>query len=248
MRRGRVLALTLLAGSASAAAGQDALLVTYIEKPPFYSTDARGKPQGFLFERARAALAEAGIAARFASRPPSRALHELREGGEPACSIGWFRTEERERYVRYSLPIYRDRPLLAVTTSPRAGELGAHANLAAMLAVPGIRVGTVAGYSYGDAVDRLLQPLGERNDPAPSPAANLAKLLAGRFDLALFNSEDLDHLVAQSPDIAGRIARLPLADVAEGRTRHLICSLKVPAEQAERIDRAISRLRLDQRQ
>lgn len=246
MRRSSVLILALLAGGASAGAAPDTLLVTYIEKPPFYATDAHGKPQGFLFERTRAALAEAGITARFESRPPSRALHELREGSEPACSIGWFHTEERARYVRYSPPIYRDRPLLAVTTPAHADEYARHGSLAAMLAVPGVRIGTVAGYSYGDDVDRLLQTLSGRNDPAPNPAANLAKLLAGRFDLALFNSEDLDYLIAQSPEHAARIVRLPLADVPPGRTRHLICSRTVPPEEAERIDRAIIRLRFNQ--
>jgi polar amino acid transport system substrate-binding protein len=106
-------------------------------------------------------------------------------------------------------------------------------------------VGAVAGYSYGDAVDRQLAAVGEQVDRAPSPASNLAKLVAGRFDFALINSEELDHLIAQSPDLAGSIVRLELPDVPPGKARHLMCSRNVDAGLIERMDQAITRLRFD---
>ena len=227
------------------AVATEPLLISYIEKPPYYYTDTQGAPKGFLIERIRQVMAEIRVDIRLEPRPPNRALQELKVGSEPQCSLGWFRTTERESFAHFTLPLYFDRPLIAVAVPQRASELRKNGGLAALLALPGVRVGAVAGYSYGDAVDRQLAAVGEQVDRAPSPASNPAKLIAGRFDFALINSEELDHLMAQSPDLGARIVRLELPDVPPGKARHLMCSRNVDAGLIERLDQAITRLRFD---
>lgn len=233
------------AGLSAPAWAAESLLVTYIDKPPYYYTDAQGVPRGFLVERVRQIMARADIEMHLESRPPSRAVQELRTGSPSTCSIGWFRTTERDEFARFTRPIYHDRPLLAVVQQEHAAGFSAHGGLSAILARPGIRIGAVAGYSYGDAVDRMLSPLAERIDRAPSPASNLAKLAVGRFDVALFNSEELDHLLSLSPEMARRIVRIELSDVPPGKPRHLMCARQVPTAVIERIDHAINLLRFD---
>lgn len=228
-----------------AAAASEPLLLTYIEKPPYYHTDAAGVPRGFMIERTRRAMARAGIDLRLESRPPNRALHELRSNHEALCSIGWFRNVEREAFARFSLPLYHDQPLLLAASGSRRSELPARDALATLLAGPSVRIGAVSGYSYGEHVDKLLSSLGDRVDRGPSPSSNLAKLVAGRFDLALFNSEELDHLLAESPESARQVRRIGLTDVPPGKARHLMCSHRVDVATMARIDRAISDLRLD---
>jgi polar amino acid transport system substrate-binding protein len=248
MRRKHVIAclLALIAACTGlTAAAAESVLISYIEKPPYYYTDAQGAPKGFLIERIRQVMAETRVEIRLESRPPNRALQELKAGSEPQCSLGWFRTTERESFALFTLPLYFDRPLIAVAVPRRAAELRRKGGLTALLALPGVRVGAVAGYSYGDAVDRQLAAVGEQVDRAPSPASNLAKLVAGRFDFALINSEELDHLIAQSPHLAGSIVRLELPDVPPGKARHLMCSRNVDAGLVERMDQAITRLRFD---
>ncbi|MDQ5878359.1 MAG: polar amino acid transport system substrate-binding protein [Pseudomonadota bacterium] len=221
------------------------LLVSYIEKPPYYYTDPQGKPRGFMIERVRQVMTQAGVDYRLEAKPPSRVLHELRHEAVGNCSIGWFKTAEREGFARFTQPIYYDRPLIAAALPARAAELKKASGLAGMLALPGVRVGAVAGYSYGDAVDQMLTPLGERVDRAPAPSSNFAKLVAGRFDFAIFNTEDLDHLVSQAPELGPRVARINLPDVPPGKARHLMCSLTVDPALIQRFDQAISRLRFD---
>jgi polar amino acid transport system substrate-binding protein len=245
----RLFALAALAALAATASGlaisAQPLHISYIEKPPYYYTDPQGQPRGFMIERVRQVMELAGVDFRLESKPPSRALHELRHEPAGNCSIGWFKTAEREGFARFSLPVYYDRPLIAAALPARAAELGKTNGLAGMLALPGVRVGAVASYSYGDAVDQMLAPLAERVDRAPTPSSNFSKLVAGRFDFAIFNTEDLDYLVSQAPELGPRVARINLPDVPPGKPRHLMCSLTVDAALIQRFDQAISRLRFD---
>src|SRR5690606_34791512 len=86
------------------------LAVYYIEKPPYYHSIA-GEPTGFLLERTRAIFSDAQIALRFEARPAKRILLEMEQNREPICSIGWFRTPQREAFALFSLAIYRDEPM-----------------------------------------------------------------------------------------------------------------------------------------
>ncbi len=238
-------ALLIMLFSSSAVAAEP-LLVTFIDKPPYYYADASGEPRGFLIERTRQILGEAKIEARFNARPASRVPHEMRTESLISCSIGWFRNAERETFARFSRPIYHDRPLLGVVQRARAAEFPSPYSVAA-LAASGARIGSVAGFSHGDAVDRVLASMATPVDLAPAPAQNLSKLLAGRIDLALFNSEELDYFIAETPGVSGRLSRIEFSDVPPGRARHLMCSRHIDPGLLERIDAAISRLRFDQR-
>ncbi|MCP5268410.1 MAG: transporter substrate-binding domain-containing protein [Zoogloeaceae bacterium] len=238
-----LFAIVLLAPRSAAAA--DSLLLTYIEKPPYYFTDAQGEARGFLLERAVRVMAESRIAYRLESRPAARVLHEIRSEKEVTCSLGWFRTLERESFARFSRPLYHDKPSIAVLHAGRPEMALKQARFSDFLAKPGLRVGAVAGYSYGEEFDRQLLALGSRVDRAPTPMSNLAKLVAGRVDLVLANQEELDDLLAQSPEMARQLIQLPLLDPPPGKPRYLMCSRQVSAAQLERIDQAISRAGFD---
>lgn len=240
--RGALLAM-LVCSSAVAA---EPLLVTFIDKPPYYYADASGEARGFLVERTRQILGEAKIEVSFEARPASRVLHEIRTESRVSCSIGWFRNAERETFARFSRPIYHDRPLLGVVQRAHAAEFPSPHSIAA-LAASGVRIGSVAGFSHGEAVDRALARMATPVDLAPAPAQNLSKLLAGRVDLALFNSEELDHLIVVTPGVSSRLARIEFSDVPPGSARHLMCSRHIAPGLLERIDAAISRLRFDLR-
>lgn len=230
----------------SCAVAAEPLLVTFIDKPPYYHADASGEARGFLVERTRQILGDAKIEARFEARPASRVPHEMRTESRASCSIGWFRNAERESFARFSRPIYHDRPLLGVVQRTRAAEFPPPYSIAA-LAASGLRIGSVAGFSHGEVADRALAGMATSLDLAPAPAQNLSKLLAGRVDLALFNSEELDHLIAVTPGVSSRITRLEFSDVPPGKARYLMCSRHIDPGLLERIDAAISRLRFDLR-
>src|SRR5690606_3099630 len=100
----------------------DPLPVYYIEKPPYYHSIA-GEPTGFLLERTRAIFSDAQIPLRFEARPAKRILLEMEQNREPICSIGWFRTPQREAFALFSLAIYRDETMTVLTRATLAEQV-----------------------------------------------------------------------------------------------------------------------------
>lgn len=211
---------------ACAHAGADHLLLTYIEKPPLYYTDSAGNPAGVVLERVQAALT--GHTFSFQSRSPRRAIEEIRANRVPTCSIGWFKTPERESFAVFSAPILQDAPMLAVVRATKHDSFRDHANLGALLAVPKLRVGVVAGFSYGPKLDDLLRPLGDRLDVAPSVSTNLRKLVAWRVDAVLVNAEELDYYLKEAQIRTEDIVPLRFPDMPPGEYRYLMCNRKTP--------------------
>lgn len=218
------------------------LLVTYPERPPYYYTEA-GVPQGTLLLMAWRIFEEAGIPVALSSRPPARVLNEVAQGSPPSCSIGWFKNAERERFGRFSLPFFHDRPLRLVVHSDRLADFRRFPSLSDVLASRP-RIGIVAGFSYGLMHEQLLGAARERVDRVEQLMRMVA---AGRIDLALVNEMEFEYFKEREG-----VGRLPLQtlsfpDAPAGNARHVICSRSVPPATLERIDQAIRRLGFDLR-
>ena len=233
------LALLLVPQPAGPFLAGQVLDVLYIEYPPYYSTDSRGQPRGFLVDRAERIFRQAGITPRYQSRPSKRVLEALRNG-DPACSLGWFKTPERETFARFTLPIHTNHPLEALARASDAPRFQGLSTLAAIVASGRFIPGRIAGHSEGAAVDRILAPLNNRTVFVTGEQARLLPmLLAGRFDFSLAAPEEAGHLMAVhglSPD---SFLVLPLADIPQGNTRHIMCSKSVDPDLIRRLNEAI---------
>lgn len=239
-RLGVALGLTLGARFAPAA---EPLVVTYPEKPPYYYTEA-GVARGQLLELATRIFATAGIPAVFAARPAPRALGEVAESGANVCSLGWFKSVEREKFARFSRPIYRDRPIRLLVRADRRKDFENLASLEQVLVAPQFRIGVVAGFSYGMAPDALLQRAGGRVTARVSRVEQLFGMVGhGRIDLAPVNEMEFSHFT-RSPQPSA-LALLAFADAPPGNLRYLMCGRGVPATTMERIDAAILELGID---
>ena len=108
---------------------------------------------GLTADPATAAFAGAGVAARWMRAPSNRQLALLQEGGQ-RCAVGWFRNAERERYAKFSRPIYQDLPLVAIVRDDFVFR-GA-ATLQRLVAMRGLVVLVKERYSYGSYVDESL--------------------------------------------------------------------------------------------
>ncbi|UXY15095.1 transporter substrate-binding domain-containing protein [Chitiniphilus purpureus] len=217
------------------------LLLTYPDKPPFYYTDSQGRPAGFLLRQTQAMLSAAGIAARYEFRPPKRALQEIGYGGQPMCSIGWFKTPERLRLGWFSNALYRDPPMLVVTRSTLVEQLRRHGNAARLLTDPKLMPGLIASFAYGTYLDGLLAARGAQVDrSAQNPAQNLAMVARGRVDYAFFDPSEFDYWQRQPILRQYNVAALPLPDLPAGNARHLLCSHQVPATLLDRLNQAIA--------
>jgi len=236
-----VLVLCLMAAPLPAWAddGGGTLLVVHLEFPPYYYTTSTGQPEGFLLRKTANILRVAGIKPRFQSMPAKRIL-QLMRSEEPVCSIGWFRTPQREQYAQFSRPIYRNKPLEVLYLISNEGIWHNRHALADILADRSISLGVLEGYSLGTAVDEAIARTRPGMARVNGDYAQLVRMLAmERFDCILVAPEEKDSLIRVNglpPDI---FASRPLPDIPSGNERHLMFSRGVPADVVERINLAI---------
>ncbi len=213
--------------------------VLFIEYPPYYFTGPTGQPGGFFLERAARLLAEAGVNPVFRSMPSKRVLAAI-QAGERACSLGWFKTPEREAFARFSLPVHVDRPPVALVRSQEAGSFAGQTTLAGLAASGRFSMGRIAGHSEGAAVDALLPPLANRTILVTGEQAQLFHMLrAGRFDFFLTGPEEIDQLLVVTGLARADFAVLPLTDLPQGNARHIMYSRAVDPDLVRRVDQAI---------
>lgn len=224
---------------AAATAGAETLQVSIIDKPPYYYLES-GQPTGFLVDKLRALASGAGMATRFELLPPKRALQDVQGNRSAVCSLGWFKTPERLAFAQFTLPLYHDRPFVAVVR--RGGSLeGPPVSIRSLLASEGVRVATIAGYSYGSTIDAAIREVMSDEIVLANHNSALMMLAADRADLLLLSPEEVEHFFPRSPDLARRLATRVLSDIPDGQERYLICSRLVPAATIDRINAEIRR-------
>ena len=244
--RTALLALFALLGSllpTTVAAGNSTELhVVYLERPPYYWTE-NGQPRGFLLGLTRQILDRAGIPASFSQHPPNRIMEEIRSDRERICSIGWFKTPERETFARFSLPIYRDQSPVLLTTTDKAHLFSRYKTLRSVFADPALVMAQVASFSYGETIDRLQKEILVRSLTVSSSQKVLPKLiLQGRASYMIVAPEEVPTLLRLAEVDADRFTVLTMEDIPAGNLRYLIFSKAVPETDRERIDAAIADL------
>ena len=231
----RLLCLWLLLPPISRA--QEALVLYYNERPPYLMTAPDGRIHGLTADPAAAAFFDAGVPVLWMRVPSNRQLALLKEGGQ-RCAVGWFRNAERERFAKFSRPIYRDLPLVAIVRDEFS--LRGAATLAQLIAMPGLKVLVKEKYSYGGYVDESLakaRPI--RISTTAESVVMMAMIGAYRADLMFLAGEEADYLlhVAELRDKRLRIMRL--LDVPTGERRHIMCSKDVSDDIMRRLDKEI---------
>ncbi len=222
------------------AAAADRITLYYYERPPYSVTDPAGNVTGLVIAPTRAAFAQAGVPVQFVLTSINRILELIRDNSSPVCSPGWYWTEERARFAKYTRPIFRDAPIIGLAS--KGFRVAPGTRIADLLA--GKTVLTVTdGLSYGPYLD----PLIARKDPnqlihLPHGGRQMIEMvLNGHTELALTSEQDAESYAAQGiggPDYP--IIHFP--DLAEGDARHIICSRSVPDEVIERLNQGIGAL------
>ena len=224
------------------AGGDPELKVAYLERPPYYWTE-EGQPRGFLLDLTRHILEQANVPASFAPLPPSRILEEIRNDHALWCSIGWFRTPERETFAKFSLPIYRDRRLVLLTTRDKTELFGGHRTLREVFLDRSLIMAQMASFSYGAFVDALQQDTLARSMTISTTTNVLPRLIAqNRAHYMLLAPEEVATLLASAEADPGLFVTLELDDIPPGNLRYLMFSRCVPDETIARIDTAIAAL------
>jgi uncharacterized protein (TIGR02285 family) len=229
----------LLVSAVSFAQSSEPITIRYSERKPFQYTDESGQPAGQLITRTASVFAKAGIPVIWKSEPFSRSMLRVQANSGRDCSVGWFKTAEREAYARFTLPIYQDGPQQGFA---RADFLLAKGQTAkALLADTRTRLLLKQSFVYGAYLDGLISAMPETQVQRVSVEipTMLMMLHADRANLTFISQEEAE-LYATEPDFPiNDFQLISLPDIPVGELRYLICSKRVPNSVIQRLNKAI---------
>jgi len=217
-----------------------AIIVHFHQRRPFYISG--DKVHGLVIDPIALAFKTAGIPCAWQETPARRQLDIIERNEDESCAAGWFKTPEREAYARYTLPIYQDKPFVAVTRADNE-YLAATETLDRVLQERRLQLLVKEGYSYGRLIDERVKALAPRTITTTAENQNILKMIENyRADYSFMTEEEAQDLLT-SPEVeAGTFRIVRFSDMPAGGKRYIICSKKVGSEIIARLDAAIRAL------
>ena len=214
----RVLLIGLLAASRAAAAEPDTIHWLQADAPPFFILNGPLKGQGY--QDVISAILWAHLP-QYRHRPMTAnvARHnaEFRKGHN-VCTVGYYKTPERERFLYFSIPSIFSLPTVLVLRKGRFPQLErqGQVRLADLLAADRLRIGLAKDRSYGRYVDEVIADYGNSRNTmvvtTQSLSRNLFRMLAAdRVDALLALPEEAVYMARQM-GLEGRFVTLVLEE------------------------------------
>lgn len=226
--------------AAGAAQAQDVIDLHFYVRPPYMVLGGDGLISGLTADPARAAFDGAGVRFRLHQTPAMRQLMVIESGSGLDCGVGWYKTPEREKFGKFSLPLYRDKPTIAIARKQFKPE---HRSLAAVVADPAVRVVMKMGLTYGQDVLGAMANAKAHVQTVTTEPATMARMVAsGRADLMFSPPEEAQFLVAAVEWAGEGLKLLAFSDLQESRTRHILCSKRVSDETLAKLNAALAKL------
>lgn len=223
----------------AAAVADKPLIISYFDRPPYY---VKGQvPSGILVDRIRTILTNSGISWRFEEMSIKRITQEIKKTSTPMCSVGWFKTKERESYALFSDSIWYGQPLQVAIRSDNLKAFSGMNTFAQLSARSDLCPGLTEGFSYGNDIDKAIRKRQAACRLGDAEHANLIKMLvAKRFDYLLTTEAELEHMLKQSGIKPGTVALHSLSDLPRDEARYLMCNKGVSLGVLEAINKAIA--------
>lgn len=213
------------------------ILLAYNEKPPFFFSD-QGQPSGLLVDVVRKVFEKAALPHRFESRPFNRIMRDLQLASPDYCAVGFSKTPDREKFVRFSAPIYKDKAPVLLVRGRDAPGFRRFKSLQAMLDGTTYVFGGKAGNVY--PIDKQLENIGVRDVRINGETHALIQMLnASRFDFMMVFPEERDHLVRRANLTGESFEDISYPDIPDGQPCYLLCSTALDPKVLEAIDKAI---------
>lgn len=235
----RLLASCAGVVATSGVCAEQRLALYFNERPPFNATAADGSVGGLTATPAVSALRRAGIPFRWELTPLARQFALIERGDGFACAVGLYRNPQRERLGKFSVPLYRDRGMVAITRTGSGWRDGA--SFRELLRNRNLRMLYKIGLTYGSAVSRLMQQTPPLMEMVSVETPVMVQMIrAERADWMLAAEEEADFLIAQAGVPRASMAVVHFRDLPGGEPRHLYCSRAVPDALMARINRALA--------
>jgi len=237
-----IFAIGAAANSRETAEAPENMMVYYFHRPPYYIHEKDGHT-GLLVDIARRVFKQADIACSFRVSNPMRILSAI-QGRQAVCSVGWFMLEERRQFAKFSLPIYRDKPMGLLLHPAARKQLPETVTIEAVFAAP-LTGGIIEGFSYGTWLDGKIAALGPKLIATNANSSQLARMIAAhRFDYTFIAPEEADYLLRGNTYFRNHLCFTPIEAAPAGNYRYLMFSRTVSDNLIQRVNAAIRDLKL----
>lgn len=201
------------------------LEIIYEERAPYVVKDKKSI-NGLVASPLMKALQEAGVEYTIEEQPSSkRHLYEIKANQKPLCAIGWFKNSERERYAKFTKPLYQDQPT-GILIRKDNEKLAQIQTVAELFGHPEFSVLVKKSYSYGGFIDEGLEKLhADKREVSVDNIKMLTLLAKDRADYLFISHEEAQELLKTHPQ-KEKLLFKALEGMPEGNKRYLICSQK----------------------
>lgn len=221
-------------------ADEKVTLLVHTQHPLTFLQD--GTIKGVVGDMVAMAFQSAGLEFEVKLAALKRELLILKQDLIPnTCGASWFKNPEREKYLRYSIPLYQDPPVSILVRQEDLPRFQSYDSFMEVLEDTDLSVGVVSGFSYGKDVDALLSRYQPAKMTAPDNASMFRMLLAGRFSYLITDEIEATGQLSDIDADPNEVHLMTYSDLPEGSWRYIVCNLSTDPEIIEKLNLAISK-------
>ena len=202
------------------------LRLQIVQRPPYLMISPNGDVSGISVGPTVAAFKKAGIPIKWEEVPALRQLERLARNRERVCSVGWYKTAERERFAKFTDPVSQDSPWVGFANSSFTPPQ--NATVAAVLADPRMTVLLKNGYVYGAYLDQQIAAMKAQREETTGDMPQVFRMIAaGRAQLTFAPLEEIQYYLNAHLISATNTKIIAFKEIPAGYQRYLMCSKQV---------------------
>lgn len=216
------------------------ITIYYLERVPYYYRTEDGEYKGVVLEPALRVFNQAQIPYTLVQMPAKRILSYLKSGHPNICSVGWYKTSEREQFVKYSLPIYKNSSRIAVTSKNNI-LMPSGKTIDEIFKIPEITLLVRDGFSYGSYIDKKISALNPKKHSSTMKNSQILKAIhRGLTNYIFMTKEEADVLIPAAGFNKTDFKYIHFSDAPAKLKRYIMFSKQVDDQIINRINHAIS--------
>jgi uncharacterized protein (TIGR02285 family) len=220
------------------AAAFEPLELQIVQRPPYLMVGPNGTVSGIAVRPTVEAFRKAGIPVYWKEVPAVRQTVRLKSNQERVCSVGWYKTPERQQFAKFSQPVSVDSQWGALAgpqlTVPR------DITVRALLADPRVTVLLKAGFVYGDYLDHEIAIMRAQRQETHADMPQVLRMIeVGRAQITFAPIEEIQYYLGHYSNSETESKIVTFRGMPQGYARHLMCSKRVEDDLIARFNAAL---------
>jgi polar amino acid transport system substrate-binding protein len=198
-----------------------------------------GMVKGAVLSAADAAARNAGIEVDWEALPPARLVYDVKNNRTAYCSVGLFKTAEREKFSRFSQPFFKEGPYVVLSTKKMGDTIKLHHSFNELTKDKSISIVKIDNVSYG-TLDDILNTMSGNVINIPGSYEDVFSMLRfGHGDYMLKLSRGIPERLMSAGFDPNDFAITEFSDLPRETLRYFMCSLSVDDSIIQRLNDGI---------